>query len=130
MLRSGLTTMTQRGSMLAPAMSDAQIHKGKQPNRPHFIKEWAEHRGFTRQVDLATELGADKSVVSRWYKGTSPTEDWQNRLAALFQCEPESLFRHPDDDWFARFFRNRQREELDRMRRMLEAAFPPNRKSA
>lgn len=111
-------------------MTTVQIHKGKQPNRPHFIREWAEHRGFHKQADLAKALEADKSVVSRWYKGTSPTEDWQKRLAELFHCEPESLFRHPDDDWFTKFFRNRQRDELERMRKMLEAAFPPSRKSA
>lgn len=111
-------------------MQQPQIHKGKQPHRPHFIREWAEHRGFLKQTDLAKALGADKSVVSRWYNGTSPTEDWQQRLAALFHCDPESIFRHPDDDWFAKFFRNRQREEIDRMKKMLEAAFPQNRKSA
>lgn len=122
--------MTQCGSMSVAAMTTAQIHKGKQPNRPHFIREWAEHRGFHKQAELAKALEADKSVVSRWYKGTSPTEDWQNRLAALFHCDPESLFRHPDDDWFTKFFRNRQRDELERMRKMLEAAFPPSRKSA
>lgn len=129
-MRDALTTMTRRGGMPFSGMSDAQIHKGKQPNRPHFIREWAEHRGYLKQADLASALGADKSVVSRWYKGTSPTEDWQKRLAALFHCEPESLFRHPDDDWFTKFFRNRQRDELDRMRKMLEAAFPQSRKSA
>jgi transcriptional regulator with XRE-family HTH domain len=129
-LRDTLTTMTQCESMPVATMTTAQIHKGKQPNRPHFIREWAEHRGFHKQADLAKALEADKSVVSRWYKGTSPTEDWQNKLAALFHCEPESLFRHPDDDWFTKFFRNRQRDELDRMRKMLEAAFPPSRKSA
>jgi len=116
--------------MSVAAMTTGQIHKGKQPNRPHFIEEWAIHRGYTKQSELAAALGADKSVVSRWYAGTSPTEDWQKRLAALLHCEPESLFRHPDDDWFAKFFRNRESDELERMKKMLEAAFPPRRKSA
>lgn len=76
------------------------------------------------QADLARELDADKSVVSRWFNGTTPGLDWQERLAALFHCEPEALFRHPDDDWVARFFRNRSRDELERMKKLLEAAFP------
>lgn len=99
------------------------IHKSKQPRRPHFIPEWAEARQLS-QADLARELEADKSVVSRWFSGTTPGVEWQAKLAALFHCEPDALFRHPDDDWLSRFFQNRSREELERMRTMLEAAFP------
>lgn len=110
-----------------------RIHKGKQPNRPHHIQDWAELRGFKKQSELAKELGADKSLVSRWYDGTSPAQDWQRKLAALFFDNPEeteSLFRHPDDDWIARFLRGRSREEVERAKRMLEAAFPPATRKA
>lgn len=99
------------------------IHAGKQPNRPHFIPDWAERRGLS-QAELGRELGADKSVVSRWFKGSTPSLDWQLRLAALFGVERESLFRHPDDDWLARFFRGRSLEEIEKMKQMLELAFP------
>ena len=101
------------------------IHKSKQPRRPHFIPEWAELRNLS-QADLAREIGADKSVVSRWFNGTTPGLDWQKKLAALFHCEPEALFRHPDDDWISRFFQNRSQEERERMKALLEAAFPRN----
>jgi Cro/C1-type HTH DNA-binding domain len=101
------------------------MNRSKQPNRPHYIREWAELRGYKKQSELAAGLDADKSVVSRWYGGTSPTEDWQQKLAALFHCELESLFRHPDDDWFVSFFRNRSREDVDRAKKLLEVAFPP-----
>lgn len=108
------------------AMSNVtQIHKSKQPRRPHYIKEWAEHRGYEHQSDLAAEIDADKSVVSRWYAGTTPGTEWQEKLAALFRCDPESLFRHPDDDWMARFLRGRDRDEIERIKRTLESAFPP-----
>ena len=99
------------------------IHAGKQPKRPHYIPEWAGLRGFS-QADLARELDVDKSVVSRWYNGSSPSEESQKRLAALFNCEPESLFRHPDDDWLTRFFVGRERDEIERIKRTLENAFP------
>jgi transcriptional regulator with XRE-family HTH domain len=95
----------------------------RQPRRPHYIEEWAIARDFT-QADLARELGADKSLISRWYHGSTPGTEWQAKLAALFECDEEALFRHPDDDWMARFFRNRKREEIERIKRMLEAAFP------
>lgn len=103
-----------------------KIHASKQPRRPHYIKEWAERRGF-RQVDLAAELNTDKSLISRWYAGASPNIIWQQRLAALFGCEPESLFRHPDDDWMARFLRDREPQEIARIKNTLEAAFPRKR---
>jgi transcriptional regulator with XRE-family HTH domain len=99
------------------------IHRSKQPRRPHFIPEWAETRRLT-QADLARELDADKSVISRWFSGSTPSLEYQERLAALFACEPASLFRHPDDDWLSRFFTRRSREEIDKMKQMLEIAFP------
>lgn len=107
-------------------MEVASIHRSKQPRRPHFIAEWAEMRGMS-QADIARELGADKSVISRWFSGSTPSVEYQERLAALFQCEPESLFRHPNDDWLSRFFANRTKDEVERMKQMLEAAFPTKR---
>jgi len=101
-----------------------RIHAGKQPRRPHHIQEWAEHRGYRTQVELADALGADKSVVSRWYTGTSPGQDYQERLAELFQCDPEALFRLPEEDWLFRFFREKNREERERAIRILQNAFP------
>lgn len=100
-----------------------RIHKGKQPRRPHFIEEWAQSRGLT-QAQLARELDADKGLVSRWYNGASPGTEWQRKLAAFFDCEPESLFRHPDDDWMAQFFADRSRDEIEKIKKTLEAAFP------
>lgn len=105
-------------------MAVTRIHRSKQPRRPHYVEEWAEARGYMNQAELIEASGADKSVVSRWYSGSSPSVEWQIKLAALFDCEPESLFRHPDDDWFARFFENREREEIERMKTALEASFP------
>ena len=99
------------------------IYKGRQPRRPHFIEEWATARGYN-QADLARELDADKSVVSRWFSGTTPGVEWQERLAALFHCEPEALFRHPDDDWLAKFFEGRSRAEIEKMKQVLELTFP------
>lgn len=81
-----------------------------------------------KQADIARETGADKSVVSRWFNGATPGIEWQQKLAALFQTDPESLFRHPDDDWLKRFFEERTREEIERIKATLETAFP--RKSA
>lgn len=120
-LREALTTWVQ--------VSVMALTRGSSPRRPHFIPEWAERRGYETQAGLAEALSADKSVVSRWYSGTSPSEQWQKKLAALFHCEREALFRHPDDDWMARFFRDRDDHEMQRIKQMLEAAFPKSSKT-
>jgi transcriptional regulator with XRE-family HTH domain len=76
------------------------------------------------QADLARELGADKGLVSRWFSGSSPGVEWQEKLAALFHCDPEDLFRHPNEDWLKRFFQGRSEEEIERIKASLELIFP------
>ena len=110
-----------------------QIHYTKQPRRPHYIPDWAKKRGLS-QAKIAREIGADKSLITRWYQGSCPKPDYQERLAALFSIEPEDLFRSPEDNWLKRFFQERRElfdilqarspDELDRIKGMIEAAFP------
>jgi len=105
-------------------MSTTRIHKDKQPRRPHFLKEWMATREGLIAADLAREIGADKSLVSRWLDGSTPGVEYQKRLAEFFHIEPESLFRHPDDDWLTRFFRGRPREEVEHIKKSMETTFP------
>ncbi len=99
------------------------------PNRLHYIPEWAEKRGL-RQADIVRELqeaGAtvDKASVSRWFSGSMPDRKNLLALQALFGLdETASLFRHPDNDWIERFFSDKNEEERQRIQQMLEAAFP------
>lgn len=122
-LRAAVNDIFGRGVYRSGMSKVVRIHQRSTPNRPHFIPEWAERRGL-KQSDIARELGADKSIVSRWFHGTSPSDFWIERLAAFFGCEKESLFRHPDDDWMAAFLRGRPAEEIERIKATLEAAFP------
>jgi transcriptional regulator with XRE-family HTH domain len=101
-----------------------EIYGSKQPIRVHFIAEWAECRHL-RQADVARELGVDKSQVSRWFSGKLPEQANLTRLAGLFEIEVNMLFRHPDEDWIAQFFKDRSEEERNRARQVLEIAFPP-----
>ena len=72
----------------------------------------------------------DKSQVYRWLKGQMPQPSAQRRLAAALSLDdPGILLRDPIDDWFARFFEDRDRDELERMKTMLEAAFPRLRRA-
>ena len=52
--------------------------------------------------------------------------DWHlDALVACLQLEDrDALFRHPDDDWMARFLRGRSDDEKKRIVTMLQAAFP------
>ncbi|MFC6487328.1 helix-turn-helix domain-containing protein [Nitratireductor sp. GCM10026969] len=100
-----------------------RIHTDKEPVRKHYIAEWAARRNLKR-ADIAREIGADKSLVTRWFQGKLPSDHYLERLAALFHTTTDGLFRHPDDDWLATFFRERNEEERQRARRILESAFP------
>lgn len=120
--------MVQCGVQIA-GMSAAKSMPQKQVSRPHFIPDWAERRGM-KQVDIANETGADKSVVSRWFAGATPSEHWQIVLAGLFSIERDALFRHPDEDWLARFMRGRSDDEVKRIKDMLEAGFPRDKREA
>lgn len=67
----------------------------------------------------------DKSQVYRWLKGQLPQPPMQRRIASALELdEPEALLRDPDNDWFRQFIRGRSREEIDRIRRVLEMSFP------
>ena len=100
-----------------------RIHKGKQPIRFHYIPEWARHR-HVRQADIAKALLVDKSTVSRWLDGSLPVEAHLLALTGFLAAEePAALFRHPDDDWIARFFRGRSEASRKRMRAALELMF-------
>lgn len=102
-----------------------EIYRGRQPNRPHHVEDWAVRRNYKDQAALVKALGVDKSVVSRWYNGATPSKDWQARLVELFSLDdPEDLFRDPDDDWLAKFFKNRDREEIEHIKRSMETTFP------
>lgn len=74
--------------------------------------------------DIIEQLDADRSTVYRWLKGQLPQPDMQERLAALFEIEPEALLRSPDDDWLSRFFEGRAREDRERIKQAMELAWP------
>ena len=94
------------------------------PRRNHYIPEWADKRNLI-QADLIRETGANKATVSRWFSGNMPQDHYLDALVDCFGLDDrDALFRHPDDDWMARFLRGRSDEEKERIRTMLEAAFP------
>ena len=104
----------------------SRIHSSKQGRRPHFIREWADKFNLS-QADIVREIGIDKSTVSRWFREgdpSTPSAPAQAALAALFHTIEEALFRHPDEDWLANFFKGRKREEIERIKKTLEAGFP------
>jgi len=109
-----------------------RINQMKQGRRPHYIGAWMEFRGRSR-TDVSRDTGVDKSQISRWLdekKPSTPTPKWLEILADYFETEPDALFRHPDEDWLSRFFAGRKRDEVERIKATLEAAFPPPQKRA
>jgi transcriptional regulator with XRE-family HTH domain len=102
------------------------IHGEKTPVRIHFIVEWAEKRNL-KQADIVREIGADKGLVSRWFDGTVPKPDYLEKLAALFGTTIHGIFRHPDDDWLAHFFRDRSDQQREKAIQMLKLWFDENK---
>ena len=92
--------------------------------RRHFIAEWAELRG-KRQSDIVRDLGIEKSTVYRWFaEGVIPSEKHLLPLAEYLAVEePVILFRHPDDDWLARMFRDKTDEQREKAIAMLKFFF-------
>ncbi|WP_429924899.1 helix-turn-helix domain-containing protein [Agrobacterium vitis] len=105
----------------------SKIHSGKTPHRLHFIPEWAEKRNL-RQVDIVREVGADKGLVSKWFKGVLPNPEYLESLAALFSTDVSGLFRHPDDDWLSRFFLDKTEEQKEKAISMLKIMFDDQEK--
>lgn len=50
------------------------------------------------------------------------------KLIAAITAAPTAE-RHPDEDWLIKFFGDRSPREIERMKQMLEAAFPPKSKA-
>lgn len=112
-----------------------RIHQDKTPVRRHYLAEWLEARHMT-PPDLVEALNdpdrwgddykpIDKSQIYRWLKGQMPQAAQQIKIARALEMEnPADLLRDPLDDWFAKFFNDRSRGEMERVKQMLEIAFP------
>ncbi len=104
------------------------IHSDKTPVRIHYIPEWAEKRNLS-QADVGREIGVDKGLVSRWFGGTLPKQEYLERLAALFGTDVHGLFRDPEDDWLLKFFQDKSESQRERAIEMLRIFFKENGKT-
>lgn len=117
----------------------SEIHKGKTPNRRHRINEWLEARDMSAMdlLDLLNEADTslppvDKSQVYRWLKGQLPQKHMQSRIAGALSIvdietgepDPNGIFRDPTLDWFSQKVKDRSKDELERLRQLVDLAFP------
>jgi transcriptional regulator with XRE-family HTH domain len=112
------------GSRAAWYVGGMSNHADDGSKRRHFIAEWAELRG-KRQTDIVRDLGIEKSTVYRWFaEGVIPSEKHLVPLAAYLAVEePVLLFKHPDDDWLAKMFRDKTDEQREKAVAMLKLFF-------
>lgn len=121
-------TVVDRSAEDGPAAACYELTMSKQADdsskRRHFIAEWAELRG-KRQTDIVRDLGIEKSTVYRWFAdGVIPSEKHLLPLAEYLAVdEPVALFRHPDDDWLSRMFRDKTDEQREKAVAMLKLFF-------
>jgi hypothetical protein len=108
-----------------------QIHQSRQPRRPHYLARLMEIQGTDRS-DLVDTLGVDKSLLSRWLdedKPSTPSPQWARKLGEYFGKghDPVDIFADPDVDWMSRLLQGRSADEIERIKAMIEAAFPARR---
>lgn len=98
-----------------------RIHADKTGPRVNYIPEWAERFNLS-QADIIEQIGVDKGTVSRWFnQKATPTPANLQKLTALFQMEDlTGVFRHPDDDWLTRMFKDKSEAEKARAIELLE----------
>lgn len=117
----------------------SEIHKGKQPNRRHYINEWLTVREMD-PMDLLRVLNesdtslpaVDKSQVYRWLKGQLPQGPMQKRVAGALEIrdvetnepDPAGLLRHPDLDWIARRLQQSGPEDIKKLKQIVELTLP------
>lgn len=96
-----------------------------------------EHRGVS-PMDLLDSLNdsgeqpIDKTQVYRWIRGNLPMPATMVRIAAALSVldietgepAPEALLRHPNEDWIARKLQGRSPDEVERIKQMIDLAFP------
>jgi SOS-response transcriptional repressor LexA len=75
-------------------MMDNTAGQNESGGRIHYIPEWAAKRE-KQPGDIVNFTGADKSLVSRWLKGTLPKGRYLNSLAQLFDIPVSDLFVDP-----------------------------------
>lgn len=137
MLRKSLTTVQERIGILAtmppkPHKSHLmRIYQNRQPRRPHYLAPLMERYNVSRQ-DIIEAIEVDKSLLSRWLdesKPSTPSPDWARKLGEFFGKghDPVDIFSDPDVDWMSRLLQGRSADEIERIKAMIEAAFPAKR---
>lgn len=66
-------------------------------NGPLFLTEWFQYRKVNDEK-VALALGIDRTAVWKWRQDQNRLDPEKMRqLAAVLDCEPEDLWRHPDE---------------------------------
>lgn len=109
----------------------AQIYANRQPRRPHYLAQLMERYGVTR-AEIVEAIDVDKSQLSRWLdeqRPSTPSPEWARKLGEFFGKGHDTvdIFVDPDVDWMSRLLRGRSADEIERIKAMIEAAFPAKR---
>lgn len=109
----------------------AQIYANRQPRRPHYLAQLMERYGVTR-AEVVEAIDVDKSQLSRWLdvqRPSTPSPEWARKLGEFFGKDHDTvdIFTDPDVDWLSRLLKDRSADEKERIKAMIEAAFPAKR---
>jgi transcriptional regulator with XRE-family HTH domain len=94
-------TSHDEGADMMSEMSQSDNNNNGKPKRIHSIAEWANFRAMS-QSDIVRETGIDKSTISRWFSGQTPSMNSLRRLADVLQTDVDSLLMAPEQFEFKR----------------------------
>lgn len=96
------------------------VYAGRQPGRPHYVKQLMERRGFKTYAEFAKQIGADKSMVTRWLDEdhpTTPGKVWARRLGVFFgsKDEPVDIFSDPNVERLRQFLHGLEPHQIQKI---------------
>lgn len=91
----------------------------------HYIREWSENTQQT-QNGMASEIGVDPSLVSRWMNGAHPSSRHLVKLGELYDVNPAALYFPPTYNWFIDWLDHHNDNDRHKAQQAIEQAFSNN----
>jgi transcriptional regulator with XRE-family HTH domain len=119
----GLTQEDLADQLETSHASISRIESGQQVYTQDFLEACADALDTDPASLLMREPTDHEAVWTLWDKAQPFERELIVKIATAILGEP-----HPKEDWLTEFLRDRSADEVERMKKMLEAAFPLNSK--
>jgi transcriptional regulator with XRE-family HTH domain len=118
----GLTQDQLADLLETSTASVSRIESGQQAYTQDFLEACADALSADPASLLTRAPTDDEAVWSLWDKAQPFERELIVKIATAILGE-----RQPKEDWLTKFFRDRSADEVERIKKTLEAAFPPSK---